>query len=1069
VLFAAPGDANYRYGPTEEQLLVAHASLAPTATFVPTYTGFDATSQAAFQAALDIWSHVIVSPVPIRVQANFTPLGANVLGSARTSAICSGPVANSEYSAALADMFAGTQSCAASEGQTFEIIANFNSTFPSWDFGTSGTGVSGKYNFMTVVLHEVGHGLGFYGSATSSNGVGSFNYIDQGFPGLFDIYDRFIQNGSAQAITSFPNQSTALHAQLTGNALVFNGTNAKASNSGIAPKIESHDMTAQYSTPGFTVTSDNGWLQGSSYSHVDDVLYSATPNGLMTWQLAANEVYTDPGPIMRGMFQDEGWTLAGTCTYSLNPTAVTVGPAASNSSVMLTTQTGCAWTASSTNTGIATITSSTSGTGSATINYNVSANVAPGPRNVNLTIGGQTFAITQNGAGPTMTLDRSSLIFTAVNNGAGFTAVTGVQAVRMTQTGSPAISWTAQSNAPWLIVSSTGGTGSSTSGSGTATLWITPQFIPGLAATQGGTITITLTGAANTVGPINVTLNSKLPGTTGGPFGFFDTPTDGATGVAGSVAVTGWALDDVQVLRVTICRDAVSGEVAVNPGNCGGVAKVYIGDAIFIDGARTDVQAANPTLPLNSRGGWGYLMLTNFLPNLGNGTFVIYAYAYDADGHMVALGNKTITCNNASSTAPFGAIDTPAQGDVASGAAYGNTGWVLAKGTNDFADPPDGGVVSVFVDGNNLGSPGAWNHRSDLDGLFPAATYPGISHALGIIGLNTTTLTNGVHTIFWLVTGTNGSGTSGIGSRFFTVSNGSELLDPGAAPAASAAPSSVVIASNRTLDIPRTAAARIATPETLDAEVAAAPLDSSPVQGRRGFDPDRALQTYTSGSGGIDVQAEELDRIELHLSGTPNHQYSGYLRTPAGLRPLPVGSSLNASTGAFTWMPGVGFYGAYDLTFVRWSNSHVIARQDVRITLNAKGSNRIGPQTVIDVPAAGGTGSKAPAYRAGERFFVGGWAADLDSPVDSGVSTVHVWAYPIDASGKALDPVFLGPAIDGGARPDVGAVYGDRFAASGYGMIVNGLPAGTYDLAVFAYSTVMNNFTPAKVVRIVVK
>ena len=278
-----------------------------------------------------------------------------------------------------------------------------------------------------------------------------------------------------------------------------------------------------------------------------------------------------------------------------------------------------------------------------------------------------------------------------------------------------------------------------------------------------------------------------------------------------------------------------------------------------------------------------------------------------------------------------------------------------------------------------------------------------------------------------------------------------------------------MIASNRTLDIPRTAAARIATPETLDAEVAAAPLDSSPVRGRRGFDPDRALQTYTSGSGGIDVQAEELDRIELHLSGTSNHQYSGYLRTPAGLRPLPVGSSLNASTGAFTWMPGVGFYGAYDLTFVRWSNSHVVARQDVHITLNAKGSNRVGPQTVVDVPSDGTTGSKAPAYRAGERFFVGGWAADLDSAVDSGVSTVHVWAYPIDASGKALDPVFLGPAIYGGARPDVGAVYGDRFAASGYGMIVNGLPPGTYDLAVFAYSTVVNNFTPAKVVRIVVK
>src|SRR5262249_10796016 len=53
----------------------------------------------------------------------------------------------------------------------------------------------------------------------------------------------------------------------------------------------------------------NGWLQGSSYSHVDDVAYTGTSNGLMTWQLAGNEVYTDPGPIMRGIFTDSGWTL----------------------------------------------------------------------------------------------------------------------------------------------------------------------------------------------------------------------------------------------------------------------------------------------------------------------------------------------------------------------------------------------------------------------------------------------------------------------------------------------------------------------------------------------------------------------------------------------------------------------------------------------------------------------------------------------------------------------------------------------------------------------------------------
>jgi hypothetical protein len=243
--------------------------------------------------------------------------------------------------------------------------------------------------------------------------------------------------------------------------------------------------------------------------------------------------------------------------------------------------------------------------------------------------------------------------------------------------------------------------------------------------------------------------------------------------------------------------------------------------------------------------------------------------------------------------------------------------------------------------------------------------------------------------------------------------------------------------------------------------VAAAPLDFGAVQGRRGYDLNSAPHTYTPSSGHINVQAEELDRIELRLSDTSSHQYTGYLHTSSGLRPLPVGSTLNASTGAFTWMPGVGFYGAYDLTFVRWSSGHAVARQDVRITLNAKGSNRVGSQTIVDAP-----GENALV---GSPFYVGGWAADLDSAVDSGVSTVHVWAYPVDAGGNRLDPIFLGPANYGGGRPDVAAVYGARFGTSGYGIVVSTLPPGTYDLAVFAYSTVENTFTPARVVRVTVR
>ena len=70
-------------------------------------------------------------------------------------------------------------------------------------------------------------------------------------------------------------------------------------------------------------------------------------------------------------------------------------------------------------------------------------------------------------------------------------------------------------------------------------------------------------------------------------------------------------------------------------------------------------------------------MLTNFLPNGGNGTFTLSALATDKEGNTVLLGTKTITCSNATAVKPFGTIDTPALGGDASGNMFLSFGWVL--------------------------------------------------------------------------------------------------------------------------------------------------------------------------------------------------------------------------------------------------------------------------------------------------------------------------------------------------------------------------------------------------------
>ncbi len=606
--------------------------------------------------------------------------------------------------------------------------------------------------------------------------------------------------------------------------------------------------------------------------------------------------------------------------------------------------------------------------------------------------------------GPTLTADRVALRFATVTGGTQPT--TSKQTVRLTQSGTGTVTWTVTSSAAWLQVAPTAGTGS-----GAFTVTVSPTAAPSTSSTA--TITIASAGTSNVISPIPVSLNVLSPANTAAPFGVIDTPTNNATGVTGSMAITGWALDDVDVTRVRLYRDPVAGET---PGQL-----VSIGDATQIEDARPDVDAAYSSYPASYRSGWGYLALTNMFPNQGNGTFRLSAYAEDADGHSTLLGSRTVTCSNVSSTQPFGAIDTPAQGETVSGSVYTSYGWVLSRGPRR-ADVPGGGVVSVLIDGTAVGTPAGWAARPDLTSLFGGSQFPGVTSALALFSFDTTTLSNGLHTMAWVVTDNQGS-TSGVGSRFFRVFNGSSALV--VAPALMAASRSVSLAE----------------------EVASAQADTTAIEGRRGFSLETPYRRYDAdASGRIVVQSEELDRIELRTHGAS----AGFLLAGGDLRPLPIGSTLDTS-GTFVWQPGAGFVRDYDLAFVRRAGGRLV-RQDVHIVLNPKGSDRVGPQVVVDITAP----------------FVAGWAADLDSPDGTGVDGLHVWAYPVGASGNA-QPIFVDVAAYGGARPDVAAVYGDRFLHSGYGVSVNNLAPGTYDLALFAWSTVKHDFLPAKVVRVTIR
>lgn len=281
---------------------------APRSTWQVTYNGFSPAAQTAFQASVDIWARLVSSTVPIKVTANFASLGPGVLGSAGATANMQSATigdGTSFYPSALADALTGSDRYV---GQP-DIAAQFSSTYPFY-FGTDGATPADQIDFESVVLHELGHGLGFAGFMTDSGGSGSYQVTGR--------YDAFTYDaataGSRLTTYTAPNTPSApLGGVLTGGSVYWGGAAGMASAGGVRPRL-------------FAPTD---WMPGSSYSHLDESTYPfEDANALMTYAIAPGEAVHSPGPIVIGMFNDMGWRdhLAGAVTTPDEPTAVTAIP-----------------------------------------------------------------------------------------------------------------------------------------------------------------------------------------------------------------------------------------------------------------------------------------------------------------------------------------------------------------------------------------------------------------------------------------------------------------------------------------------------------------------------------------------------------------------------------------------------------------------------------------------------------------------------------------------------------------------------------------------------------------------
>jgi len=165
----------------------------------------------AFEYAAGLAGAAISSAITIKIEARMDPMGGTansaVLGSAGANFayrdFTGAPVANTWYVGALANKLAGLDL----DGGTAEIGAQFNSDVDNstvlgatnWYYGLDGN-PGGHIDFVSVVLHELVHGLGFGSLVDLATGAKA--------AGFDDAYMRYLEHHGATP-SDYPAMSDA--------------------------------------------------------------------------------------------------------------------------------------------------------------------------------------------------------------------------------------------------------------------------------------------------------------------------------------------------------------------------------------------------------------------------------------------------------------------------------------------------------------------------------------------------------------------------------------------------------------------------------------------------------------------------------------------------------------------------------------------------------------------------------------------------------------------------------------------------------------------------------------------
>ena len=193
-------------------------------------------ARIVFEFAANMWGAVLKSNGPIAIDAKFSPLQCDstgvVLGSTGTNGTGRFTVANGVppgakadiwYPGSMVNMFTGGDASPTQSEMTMSFNGALGSTcLPDggWYFGLDGNTPQGQNNLLNVMLHEMGHGLGFNFRSSLTSGALSGGYDD--------IWTSFMyDNQVGKAWAAMTNAERVASVKRDGT-LVFRGPNVVA-------------------------------------------------------------------------------------------------------------------------------------------------------------------------------------------------------------------------------------------------------------------------------------------------------------------------------------------------------------------------------------------------------------------------------------------------------------------------------------------------------------------------------------------------------------------------------------------------------------------------------------------------------------------------------------------------------------------------------------------------------------------------------------------------------------------------------------------------------------------------